>query len=42
MLSIDSASDMNLRMIRAEIRSGEDDALLNVYDKIELVVLIDD
>ena len=42
MLSIDSANDMNLRMIRAEIRSGEDDALLNVYDKIELVILIDD
>ena len=34
MLSIDSAHDISLRTIRAEIRSGEDNSLLDVY-KIE-------
>ena len=42
MLSLDVAREMNFRSIRARITNGEDGNLLDVYDKIELVVLIDD
>ena len=42
MLSLDVAREMNFRSIRVKITNGEDGNLLDVYDKIELVILIDD